>query len=242
MAVLMIGGIDSSGGAGVLRDCATAVAFGVGARVAVTAVTAQTDRAVLAAEMCSPTTLAAQINAAFAQGPVGAIKIGMLGTGAAVEEVAGALVERPEVPVVLDPVIASSSGKALIDEAGLDVLLDRLLPLTTLITPNLPEAAQLAARLGVAEDAVSQALMDRGAGAVLIKGGHGDGAEVVDHLITPQTAHRFAVPRQQGSLRGTGCALAAAIACGLSQNHTLPDACRAAQAHIQHRFAAARDQ
>lgn len=247
MAVLMIGGMDSSGGAGILRDCATAAAFGMTARVAVAAVTAQTDRAVLAVEMCRTETLSAQIQAAFDQGPVAAIKIGMLGTASAVEVVAQQCAAHPEVPVVLDPVIATSSGRALLDAVGVAALLDLLLPYVTVITPNLPECAQLAARLplplplslAVGEGQVATALMQRGAQAVLVKGGHDTGRTVVDHLFTSQGDHSFETPRHPGTLRGTGCALASGIACGLAQGHALPTACAAAQAHIRDRFVAA---
>jgi hydroxymethylpyrimidine/phosphomethylpyrimidine kinase len=236
MAVLMIGGIDSSGGAGLLRDCATAAAFGVEARVAVTAVTAQTDGAVLAAEMCSPTTLAAQINAAFAQGHVGAVKIGMLGTAEAVRTVAETLDAYMPRPLVLDPVIASSSGKRLLDEAGVRELLEKLLPQVTLITPNLPELSHFAAVLQVPEVAVAGRLLDLGAGAVLVKGGHAEGNMVEDRLLTAEFSECFRAPRLPGSLRGTGCSLAAAVACSLAEGLSLSEACKRAQSHVRQRF------
>jgi len=235
MAVLMIGGMDSSGGAGLLRDCAVAADFGVFSRVAVTAVTAQTDRAVLRADICAPQMVQAQIRAAFQQGPVAAVKIGMLGNAVVVRSVAKALrAELPvdgaaSVPVVLDPVIESSSGKALLDGAGIRAL-SELLPLVDLVTPNLPELARLGQVLGV-EDPVA-ALLQAGAGAVLVKGGHDSGAEAVDRLVTSDQATTFAAPRLAGARRGTGCTLAAAIACGLSVGQSLSEAVKQAKAHV----------
>ncbi|WP_412565668.1 hydroxymethylpyrimidine/phosphomethylpyrimidine kinase [Thalassobius sp. MITS945101] len=235
MAVLMIGGMDSSGGAGLLRDCAVAARFEVPARVAVTAVTAQTDKAVLQADICAPQMVQAQIRAAFQLGPVAAVKIGMLGNAAVVRAVAEAL--RTElsanastsVPAVLDPVIESSSGKALLDGAGLGEL-TQLLPQVDLVTPNLPELARLGQVLG-AEDPVA-ALLQAGAGAVLVKGGHDSGAEAVDRLVTSDQITTFTAPRLPGTRRGTGCTLAAAIACGLAVGQSLPGAVKQAKAHV----------
>lgn len=234
VAVLCIGGIDSSGGAGVLRDFATAAELGVPARVAVSAVTAQTDQVVTAVQMVAPEVLKAQIAAAFAQGPVGAVKLGMLGTAEIVHSVFAALPRA--VPLVLDPVIAASSGRALLEPAGLSALLD-LMPRVTVVTPNLPELSLLAGRLGVVVDQAAEALLERGVGAVLVKGGHATGAEAVDHLITAEGTLPFASPRLPGDRRGTGCSLATAIACGLARGQRLAEACTAAKAHVQHRFA-----
>ena len=209
--------------------------FEVPARVAVTAVTAQTDRAVLQADICTPQMVQAQIGAAFQQGPVAAVKIGMLGNAAVVLAVAEALrAELPadgstSVPIVLDPVIESSSGKALLDGAGL-LALTQLLPQVDLVTPNLPELARLGQVLG-AEDPVA-ALLQAGAGAVLVKGGHDSGTEAVDRLVTLDQATTFAAPRLPGTRRGTGCTLAAAIACGLAVGQSLPDAVKQAKAHV----------
>ena len=231
MAVLMIGGMDSSGGAGLLRDCATAAAFKITPRVAVTAVTAQTDSAVLRADICAADLVQTQIRAAFQQGPVAAVKIGMLGNCVVVRAVAEALcADLPMgVPVVLDPVIASSSGKALLDAAGLAALTE-LLPQVGLVTPNLPELARLGEVLG-ADDPVA-ALLQAGAGAVLVKGGHDIGPEAVDRLVTADQVMTFTAPRLPGTRRGTGCTLAAAIACGLALGQPLPEAVKQAKAHV----------
>lgn len=165
--VLCIGGLDSSGGAGVLRDSATVHALGGTARVAVTAVTAQSDHAVTTVHAVPPKVVTDQIDIAD---PVSAVKIGMLGTVGIVEAVAATL---PRAPCVLDPVLMSSSGHMLLDDPGVTALLDRLLSKVDLLTPNVPELAALARRLGVPEGdhgACVERLLQRGCGAVLVKG------------------------------------------------------------------------
>ncbi len=230
--VLLIGGIDSGAGAGLLRDAETVRDLGLAARVAVTAVTAQTDRRVSAIHPVPAGTVVAQIAAATASGPIGAVKIGMLCNAGIVRAVAENL---PDVPVVLDPVLAASSGAALLDEAGLAVLLRDLVPRVALVTPNLPEAARLASALGrpTAASPAEQAaeLLARGAKAVLIKGGHGEGRQSRDLLFAGDgPAVELIAPRREGTARGTGCTLASAVACGLSMGMPLESACRQAKA------------
>ncbi|TNE68664.1 MAG: hydroxymethylpyrimidine/phosphomethylpyrimidine kinase [Rhodobacteraceae bacterium] len=221
--VLMIGGLDSSGGAGVLRDCAVAEAFGVPARVAVTAVTAQSDQAVSAVHPVPPDTIRAQIAIA---GQVGAVKIGMLGTAETVRAVAELL---PPVPCVVDPVLMTSSGHMLLDETGIAALIADLLPKTDLLTPNLPELSALARALGLAPDdreGCVAKLLKLGCGAVLVKGGHDDGPQSVDRLYRgTRPALDFTARRTDSTLRGTGCRLASAIAVHLAnRDGTDPDA------------------
>lgn len=232
--VLCIGGLDSSGGAGVLRDSATVHALGGTARVAVTAVTAQSDRAVTAVHAIPPKVVADQIDIA---GAVSAVKIGMLGTAGIVEAVAAAF---PRAPCVLDPVLMSSSGHMLLDDLGVTALLDRLLPKVDLLTPNVPELAALARRLCVPEDdprACVERLLQRGCGAVLVKGGHAEGLSSVDHLYrrdVPVVA--FGAPRIDASLRGTGCRLSSAIAGHIAQGADLVDAVALAKQHVHGAF------
>lgn len=234
IAVLAIGGMDSSGGAGLLRDAATLADGGVMARVAVTAVTAQRADAVPAIQPVPPAIVAAQIAAA---GPVGAVKIGMLANAGIVAAVAGAL---PPVPVVLDPVLAASAGPALIDAEGVARMLAELLPRATLLTPNRPELAALARALDATAEGAVAALLARGCRAVLVKGGHDDDpAASTDCLYRPgQPPLTFAAPRIAGTLRGTGCQLASAIAARLALGDNLPAAIAAAKAQVQRRFAA----
>ncbi|MBU1277594.1 MAG: hydroxymethylpyrimidine/phosphomethylpyrimidine kinase [Alphaproteobacteria bacterium] len=236
--VLCIGGLDSSGGAGVLRDSATVHALGGTARVAVTAVTAQSDHAVTAVHAVPPKVVTEQIDIA---GPVSAVKIGMLGTVGIVEAVAATL---PRAPCVLDPVLMSSSGHMLLDDPGVTALLERLLPKVDLLTPNVPELAALARRLGVPEGdhgACVERLLQRGCGAVLVKGGHAQGTASVDHLYRrdiPVVA--FTAPRIDATLRGTGCRLASAIAVHIAQGASLVDAITAAKHHVHGELVLAR--
>jgi len=195
MRVPIIAGLDSSTGAGLARDLAVMADHGMTARVAATAVTAQdaTGDCTVHAAM-----VAAQIRAA---GPVRAAKLGMLADAEIVAAIAETL---PDLPFVPDPVLATSAGAPLLDEAGCAAMIARLIPRATLVTPNLPEAAHLT---GLPRDAAFSDLASGffaiGARAVLLKGGHAGGAEAVDWLLRPGTAPlRFAAPRQPGTRRG----------------------------------------
>lgn len=244
-AILVIGGTDSSGGAGLAADIRAAAAHDVDARLAVTAVTAQTDGRVGLVEAMSPAVVAQQIAMAREDGQVSAVKIGMLGNEPIVSAVADAL-SRFGGPIVLDPVVAATSGGLLLSEAGIATMIHRLLPAVALLTPNLPELAVLAARLGVAPgegtETQARALLDSGKAAVLVKGGHGEGQDAVDSLYRiGRSPARFASPRIAATLRGTGCALATAITCRLASGDTLEDACKSAKAYVGGLLARERD-
>lgn len=237
-AVLVIAGTDSSRGAGLARDVATLTRFGVEALCAVTAVTAQTDREVSAIELLPAAVVQAQISAALATGRAAAVKIGMLGDREIVAAVAQALPPRERLPLVLDPVLAASSGGSLLDAAGRAALTALLLPRTTLLTPNIPEAAALLGLAPASSDeellAQGRALCALGAAAVLMKGGHATGAaHAVDWLVTEEgTVRSFTAPRLPGELRGTGCALASGIAAGLAARLPLAAACQRAKEYV----------
>lgn len=236
-AVLVIAGTDSSGGAGLARDVATLARLGFETLCAVTAVTAQTDREVTRVELLPPELVRAQIAAALATRRPAAVKIGMLGSRAIIEAVADLLPPRELVPLVLDPVLAATSGGTLLDAAGRAALTALLLPRTTLLTPNIPEAAALletAPAESAAEiDAQGRALCARGAAAVLVKGGHAAGALATDRLIRHDGSVReFTAPRLAAARRGTGCALASAIAAGLARHLSLEQACERAKEHV----------
>jgi hydroxymethylpyrimidine/phosphomethylpyrimidine kinase len=238
--VLVIAGSDSSGGAGIIRDVSTLSEFGVSALCAITAVTAQTDAQVRTLYPLSASLVEAQIAAALAAGGIGAIKIGMLGSAANVHAVCDALAHA-QAPIVLDPVLAASSGCALLEAAGREVLCRRLLPRAALITPNIPEAAALlavpAARNRDELLAQGAALLALGAQAVLLKGGHGEGSDSTDLLFTNTTGvHALSAPRSANTRRGSGCALAAAIAAGLAAGLELHAACVAAKRYIDEFF------
>jgi hydroxymethylpyrimidine/phosphomethylpyrimidine kinase len=242
-AVLVIAGSDSSGGAGIVRDLKALADLGVEALCAISAVTAQTHGHVVSVHHVPPEIIRTQIRAAFESTAVDAIKIGMLGTGATVSAVADSLPRGGAVPIVLDPVLLSSSGGVLLDEDGRTEMRARLLPLATVLTPNIPEAASLCgtspATSREALVAQARALVSMGARAVLLKGGHAEGAEAVDLLLTAQGApHWLSSSRLDARCRGTGCALASAIAAGLASGQSVEDACRAAKQYVLSMLAA----
>ena len=235
--VLVIAASDSSGGAGLTRDVRVLSELGVDALCAVTAVTAQSDRAVTAVHHVPPEIVRAQIKAAFDTRPVDAVKIGMLGALATVEAVAEALMRQPQpFSLVIDPVLVSSSGGVLLDEGGRVALTQALFPTATLVTPNVPEvAALLGEPVATSEAALleqGRRLLDLGSQAILLKGGHSEGREAVDLLISREGVDRLAAPRVAGSSRGTGCALASAVAAGLASGKTLLEACTAAKRYV----------
>ncbi len=232
--LLVIAGTDSSGGAGLTRDVAVATALGCAVTPVVTAVTAQTDDAIHDIHPIPSDVVRSQIEAAFEQGPPDAIKIGMLGMSDIAATLASALRDI-DVPVVLDPVLKSTSGGVLTRKTRIEPLLAR----STLVTPNIPEAAALTNSSCAVEgdDIAAQAakLRAMGAGAVLVKGGHGEGAECIDHLFDPSGHFQLAARRLPVNRRGTGCALSTAIACHLALGQDLPEACRRAKAYV-HRW------
>ncbi len=231
--VLTIAGSDSSGGAGIQADLKTFAAHGCYGASAITAITAQNTLAVRAVHCCPPAIISAQIAAVLDDLPVRAIKTGMLGDRAAVDVVADALWGSAR-SLVIDPVLTSSSGRALLEDDAVDLLLDRLLPLASLLTPNLPEAARLAG-CDVDDGGLRAArlLLKRGARAVLVKGGHGTSDVVVDLLVTPDGSRRFESPRLRSRhTHGTGCTLSAAIAARLALGQGLDDAVEGAIAYV----------
>lgn len=238
-AVLVIAGTDSSGGAGLVRDVCTLRDLGVEALCAVTAVTAQSHRQFRSSHPVPPERIFEQMLAALESRDVQAIKIGMLGSAAAVEAVAEGLEQVPHVPVVLDPVLRSTSGGVLLDATGETAMRRRLFPLTAVLTPNIPEAAHLVgAGQGEAADCASllgwaTKLLAQGPKAVLIKGGHAGGAEAAD-LLADSAGQRcwLTSARLPGAMRGSGCALASGIAAGLALGQPLAAACEAARQYV----------
>jgi hydroxymethylpyrimidine/phosphomethylpyrimidine kinase len=236
ISALTIAGSDSGGGAGIQADLKTFAAHGVHGLSAIAALTAQHTRGVTAVHVPPVEFLRAQVDACFDDFEVGAVKLGMLANAEVIHAVADAL-ERWRPPhVVLDPVMVATSGAKLLADDALDALRTRLLPLATLVTPNMPEAGLL---LGLAisdadtaERAIA-ALRDLGARAVLLKGGHLDeGRQVVDRYDDGSTQRRFVHERMAIDGHGTGCTLASAIAAGLCKGLALPDACGAAADYV----------
>jgi hydroxymethylpyrimidine/phosphomethylpyrimidine kinase len=234
--LLVIAGSDSSGGAGIQADIKTAQAFGVYCQTAVTAVTVQDTRGVQSVNPVDAGVVRGQIEAAL--GDIGAdvIKIGMLGNGEIAAAVADVL-ETTDIPLVLDTVIASSSGTALLDDAGITVLKTRLMRRATLVTPNILECERLTGLAPVSDHRMCNAAMVfkmLGADSVLFKGGHGEAAVLRDVLWTGGAFIPFEAPRQDTRhTHGTGCTLATAIACGLAQGRALTDSVSRAHAYVQ---------
>ncbi len=232
-SVLTIAGSDSGGGAGVQADLRTIFAHGLHPLTAITALTAQNTRGVTAVHTGPPAILRAQIEACFDDFDVAAVKIGMLASADVVDCVADALGGRVGVPVVLDPVMVASSGAVLLEPSAMARIIDRLFPLATLVTPNLPEAELLAGQAYDARSplALASTLRALGARAVLLKGGHSEGERVIDRLCAEPYAE-FEHPRLPHEGHGTGCTLASAVAAQLALGQPLAGACAAACAYV----------
>ena len=237
--VLTIAGSDSGGGAGIQADLKTFAAHNTFGMSAITAVTAQNTVTVSAVHPVPSSLVTAQIDAVMDDLGVDAVKIGMLASAELVSAVAETLKRRPPTHVVLDPVMISKSGAALLQDDAVDTLRRELLPLATVVTPNLPEAERLSGlELGSSPslDARRQAaaILGTGSTAVLIKGGHAAGDEVEDLLITAGGEHLFRHPRvQTDSTHGTGCTLSSAIAARLARGEDLPAAVGGAVDYLQ---------
>jgi len=227
---LTIAGSDSGGGAGIQADLKTFQQFGVFGTSVVVALTAQNTRGVRAVDTVSEAMVAAQLTALAEDLPPAALKTGMLAEAAIVRLVAKAIRENGWQPLVLDPVMVSSSGHRLLGTEAEDVIRDSLLPPAELVTPNLDEAAVLTGRVvhDVATmERAGETLVRFGAGAALVKGGHLSDGEVTltDVLVTPDGTRHFAHPRlDTRSTHGTGCTLSAAVTAGLALGRPLETA------------------
>jgi hydroxymethylpyrimidine/phosphomethylpyrimidine kinase len=239
-----IAGSDSGGGAGIQADLKTFSALGVYGASVIAALTAQNTRGVSAVLDVPPEFVAAQMDAVFSDLAVGAVKIGMLGNAAVVRAVAAGLARHRQANIVLDPVMVATSGDRLLTPDAVEALRTQLVPLALVVTPNLPEAAALLdAPQAVTEDEMvrqAERLLALGAKAVLMKGGHGKGAESADLLVTAAATVRFAAARiATKNTHGTGCTLAAAIAAGLAKGEDLTAAVRAGKDYVTAAIAAA---
>jgi hydroxymethylpyrimidine/phosphomethylpyrimidine kinase len=232
--VLAIGGIDPSGGAGILQDAAAIRAAGAFPAAVATALTVQSTLRFEKAWAVSPELVRRSIEMLLKDLPVAALKLGALLEGAVAAAVAEALISAPCLPfVVVDPVLHSTTGGRLLDKQGQEVLLHRLLPLSTLVTPNRLELEALVSRPVFDEASAleaAQELIGRGCPAVLVKGGHFEGEFSADLLVRRQGHLEFSAPRLAvGQVRGTGCALASAIAAFLAQGASLESAVQQAK-------------
>jgi hydroxymethylpyrimidine/phosphomethylpyrimidine kinase len=238
-----IAGSDSGGGAGIQADLKTFSALGVYGASVVTALTAQNTVGVSAIHDVPPDFIAAQMDAVFSDLDVAAVKIGMLSQAPVIETVARRLDHWRAANIVLDPVMVATSGDRLLTPAAIDVLKRVLIPRALVITPNLPEAAALLnvplAQNEAAMREQGERLLALGARAVLIKGGHGEGAESVDLLVEPTSCTRLAAARiTTRNTHGTGCTLSSAIAAGLAKGMALAPAAREAKTFVSAAIAA----
>ena len=240
---LTIAGSDSGGGAGIQADLKTFQAFGVFGTTAITAITVQNTRGVTGVHAIPLDTVRAQIEAVASDLPPAAVKTGMLATAELVSAVARSIRELRLPNFVLDPVMVATSGDRLLDRDAEHTILDELLPLAAVVTPNLDEAAILAGHPVTDLDGMRRAaerLVERGAGAVLLKGGHLTTETLTDMLWDGRTWREWQHPRlETNSTHGTGCTLSAGIAAGLARGHSLGDAVDAAPDFVQRAMRAA---
>jgi hydroxymethylpyrimidine/phosphomethylpyrimidine kinase len=242
--VLVIAGSDSGGGAGIQADIKTITMFGAYAATAITALTAQNTLGVEAVHVAPLDFVTKQIDVVMRDIGADVVKTGMLADAATIEAVCDALARfAPGVPVVVDPVMVATSGARLLADDALSMLMRRLLPMACVITPNLPEAEALAGmpiRDVAAMHRAAEALLSLGVPAVLLKGGHLPGTQVVDLLATEDGAEEFAAPRiDSRNTHGTGCTLASGIAASLAQGMTLREAVLRARDYVRAAIASA---
>ncbi len=226
---LTIAGSDPSGGAGIQADLKTFTVLGAYGASVITALTAQNTLGVTGVHKVPANFIAAQFDAVTSDLTIAATKTGMLGDAETVRTVARLLAGAKLKPLVVDPVMVATSGDVLLAPDAIAAVRSLMLPLAFLITPNLPEAAKLLNQPIAAtdEDGERQAreLLNFGCGAVLLKGGHGEGAESVDYLVSRAGTIRLSKPRiATRNTHGTGCTLAAAVTAGLAHGMTLEDA------------------
>jgi hydroxymethylpyrimidine/phosphomethylpyrimidine kinase len=234
---LIVAGSDSGGGAGIQADLKAVTMLGGFAMTAITALTAQNTEGVFGVHPVPPDFVTRQIKVVLDDIGADVIKIGMLGSAEIAQAIADFLDTVPEIPVVLDPVMVSTSGSTLLDQAGMETMKSRLLPRATVVTPNLREAEALTGRLvsTLADmEAAAADLLEAGAQGVLIKGGHLEGKELVDLLMASGVRAEFRHPRiDTRHTHGTGCTLASAIATGLAHGLMMPQAVEIAVAYVQ---------
>ena len=233
---LTIAGSDSGGGAGIQADLKTFEALGVWGTSAVTGVTAQNTLEVRDSLVVPAGLVRSQIDAVVDDIGIAAAKTGMLGTAEVIEAVAAAAAEGLFPWLVVDPVLVTSHGDLLLEEGAVKVLLGELVPLCSVLTPNIPEAEALLGHPVGGADAMAEAaseLVAAGAPAVLLKGGHLGSDESPDVLCTPGSTEWLPAARVEGRhTHGTGCTLSAAICAGLAKGESLREACVTAKEFV----------
>jgi hydroxymethylpyrimidine/phosphomethylpyrimidine kinase len=236
--VLIIAGSDSGGGAGIQADTKAVTCLNAFAATAITAITVQNTLGVFNIHEVPTNIVQQQIDVVISDIGADVIKTGMLATVPMINAVADTLDKRArKIPRVVDPVMRAKGGQALLADDAAEALINRIVKGAALVTPNLPEAEVLIGRgIKTIDDmrAAIEPLRALGAGAVLLKGGHLEGSDLVDMLITPDNVTEFKDTRiETKSTHGTGCTLASAIAAGLAQKLSLHDAVVRARAYVR---------
>jgi hydroxymethylpyrimidine/phosphomethylpyrimidine kinase len=225
---LSIAGSDSGGGAGIQADLKAFARCGVHGMTAITAITAQNTVGVSAVEAISPETIVAQVRAVAEDIGVDAVKVGMLGTAETVDAVVEALALVGDAPVVVDPVMVAESGAVLLDEDAREVLVERLLPLATVVTPNIPEARALSGAEGSSQEDLAREVLALGPGAVVVTGGHSDA--LVDFFYDGREAAPIEGERHPArASHGSGCTHSSALAAFLARGATPLEAAQRAR-------------
>jgi hydroxymethylpyrimidine/phosphomethylpyrimidine kinase len=232
--ILIIAGSDSGGGAGIQGDIKTVSALGGYAMTAITAITVQNTVAVSDVHAIPAHIIAAQINVTLDDIGVDAFKTGMLHDAEVIETIAAILSQKAKhIPCVVDPVMISKSGNALLQANAITSLKEKLLPLATLITPNIPEAEALLGHTIKDIGSAARELAQFGSKAVLLKGGHAQGDTITDVLWDGATLHQWQSPRiDTQHTHGTGCTLASAIAVSLGQGMPLVESVVRAREYV----------
>ncbi len=228
--ILVIGGHDPSGGAGIQADIEAIAANGCHAVTVISALTVQDTSNVFQMIPVKASILRRQLDVLLDDMPVAAVKIGLIGNAENARVIAQRLRMMPQIPVIVDPVLAAGGGSELATDALLQFYRNELLPLTTVFTPNLPEAQRLSEKIEV--DSCAYALLDKGAKNVLITGGHEQAEAVVNRLYDISgKVEEWKWPILEGEFHGSGCTLASAIAAFVAQQIPLKLALRLAQAY-----------
>ena len=236
--VLSIAGSDCSGGAGIQADIKTVSALGAYAATAITSITIQNTNGVQASCPISPDVVTGQIKAVMDDLMPNAVKIGMIEDAETVRAISRTLAEYPDIPIIYDPVMVSSSGHPLMDEDAIEAVKKELFPLCTLITPNLSEAKVLTGKSFTTIDDMADNichLRQWGTYAILLKGGHLEGGEMTDLLLMPDTDEPISFQSEKvdsPNTHGTGCTLSSAIAAIVAQGYSLPEAIRQAKHYV----------
>jgi len=241
---LSIAGSDPSGGAGIQADLKTFSALGVYGMTAITALTVQNTQGVSGIHPVPAAFVAEQITALFADIRINTVKIGMIAHAKIAHAIADVLAKHPDTPVVLDPVMVAKGGHALLEEEAIIAVKEKLLPLATILTPNLEEAAKLL-EMPVASDrtqmeAQGKALLALGSKAILMKGGHLESTESPDLLLMhEETIWLESVRVETPNTHGTGCTLSSAIASEIAKGETLTEAVKNAKSYVHAAITAA---